>query len=295
MYNANLSELLKRPWAIDPQTAALWLPTVANILKGKSSLNDFQQEKADAVSGTRYVVDDEGNQISGRELSEIPSGSVGIVRIAGPMIKYGNWCAYGSDELVSFAEEFESNNNVIGQIWLIDTGGGSVDAVAPYHDFLSRKTKPVYAVADMCASAGMWVAASCDRLFAENTISSCFGSIGVMATLYDFRERLKEMGVTEHVIYSLLSTHKNKSYHDALDGNYEGFQKEHLDPLAEKFIAHIKKNRPSLNQDVEGILSGKMFYAEEAKKHGLIDGVSNLSQAIETLRTRAMAQEFIYQ
>lgn len=293
MFNKNVSELLRTPWAIDPQTAHSWLPWVANILTGKTSNNLEEIKKEAQVDATCFIVDENGNKFSSMEMDEIPPGSVGVVHIAGPMIKYGNWCAWGADELMGFAKEFDNHPNVIGQIWNIDSGGGAVNAVAPYQEFLSTKSKPVYAVADTCASAAIWVGASCDMLFAENNISAMFGSIGVMATLVDYRAYLEEMGVKEHHIYASLSSYKNKDYHDALEGKYETFIKEHLDPLAIKFQSSIKSNRSKLDLNVEGILEGRMFYAEEAATNGLIDGIATMSEVVEMLKTRSSAQLFM--
>ena len=295
MYNSTLSQLLKSPWAIDPQIANLWLPQVAKIIKGESIVTADTPKKETQIGATRFIIDDNGNKVNPNDVDQTPFGSVGVVEINGPMIKKGNFFCWGSDELVGFAKDFDADPNIIGIIFKIDTGGGAVDAVAPYHDFFKNKNKPVIGLYDLCASAGVWVGSTCDKIYAENNISASIGSIGVMATLVDYRERLKELGIKEHHIYSSLSTFKNKDYHDALDGDYKEFKKKHLDPLAEKFQQHVRDNRKNLDESVEGILEGSMFYAEDAQNNGLSDGVASFDQVLDMLHTRASAQSFMNQ
>lgn len=295
MFTNSNDEILSSAWAISEKHANAWLLMVAQILQGKIQAQQTGPSPKEAQKEMRgYIVDHLGELIDRSQHSHTPQGSIGVVMISGPMIKYGTYYAWGSDELVAFAQAFERDPNIVGQIWLMDSGGGSVNAIAPYLEFLKKKTKPVLALADTCASANIYVAVGADKLFARNNISAMFGSIGVMATIMDFTEYLKNLGVNEHLIYATQSSYKHRSYNKALNGDYKEFRKEHLDPIAIQFQNFVQSSRPKLKTDVEGILEGKMFYADEAQQHGLIDGIIDFEEAVDQVKFLAGARTYMF-
>lgn len=295
MFSHSESEIISSTWALSEQHAQAWLLMVAQILKGKHPKQTGESPKVAEKEMRRYVVDEHGEPVNRNEHPNTPQGSIGVVEITGSMHKYGSWSHWGADELIYFAEEFERDPAIIGQIWVIDSGGGSVKAIAPYLEFLKKKTKPVIGLADTCASAALYIGVGTDKLYARNNISAMFGSIGIMTTIMDFTEYLKAEGITEHVIYASQSSYKGKSYDEALKGNYKEFRKEHLDPMAIQFQNFVKQSRPNLKTDVEGILEGKMFYADQALQYGFIDGIMDLEEAADQVKFLAGARSFMFQ
>ena len=290
MFTDSESEIISSTWALSEQHAQSWLLMVAQILQGN------QAPKMDAAvkkESRSFILDQNGNRVDPRENPSAPVNSIGVIEIAGPMVKRGNWYRWGAEELVFFAERFERDPNIIGHLWLHDSGGGSVNAIAPFREFQKKKTKPLVGLADMSASANYYVGAGCDAFYARNNISSMFGSIGVMATIYNYKKYLEAMGVDEHLIYAAQSDHKHKSYNEALKGKYKAFREEHLNPLAIQFQNFVKQSRPTLKTDVEGILNGKMFYAEEAVEYGLIDGIKDFEEAVDQVKLLADVRSFM--
>lgn len=277
-------------WAFEP-TYALGLKGIVEKILTQQPNEVLKKENLEA---RHYLIDEKGHRYNTKQLNEVPEGSIGIIHITGPMIKYGNYYCWGADELVAQAEAFDKNPNIIGQIWIFDTGGGAVNSVALYRNFLAKKKKPVLSLFDLCASAGVWVATGTDYRMAQNNISSSMGSIGVMASLRNSKKYWKDLGVIDHVIYADQSDNKNKAFDLALEGKYKEIKKEHLNPLAIKFQETVKADLPNLKLDVEGIISGKMFYAEDAVKYGLADSIGDLDQAIEKLKELAEVQDFMF-
>ncbi len=213
---------------------------------------------------------------------------VAIIPLHGTMIKYGTMCAYGADEIAEAIDEAAADKKVIGIVLDIDSGGGAVDAVAPLVDAIRRTKamgKPVVACCDLCASAAYWTACECNEIMAANAISSEFGSIGVMMQFPDYAKYYEKEGIKVHTIYSNLSTYKNAPFEAAKKGEYESIKAEELDPLARKFQANVRAKRAGkLDENVEGILNGKVFYAEDALKNGLIDSIGTLDRAVSRVR-----------
>lgn len=216
---------------------------------------------------------------------------VAIIPLRGTMIKYGTMCSYGADEIAAAIDEAAANKKVTGIVLDIDSGGGAVDAVAPLVDAIRRAKaarKPVVACCDLCASAAYWTACECNEIMAANSISSEFGSIGVMMSFPDYAKYYEKEGIKVHTIYSNLSTYKNAPFEAAKLGKYDDIKTEELDPLARKFQANVRAKRAGkLNEDIEGILSGKVFYAEDALRYGLIDSIGTLDRAIARVRELA--------
>lgn len=216
---------------------------------------------------------------------------VAIIPLRGTMIKYGTMCSYGADEIAAAIDEAAANKKVTGIVLDIDSGGGAVDAVAPLVDAIRRAKaarKPVVACCDLCASAAYWTACECNEIMAANSISSEFGSIGVMMSFPDYAKYYEKEGIKVHTIYSNLSTYKNAPFEAAKKGEYDSIKTEELDPLARKFQANVRTKRAGkLNEEIEGILSGKVFYAEDALKHGLIDSIGTLDRAVDRVRELA--------
>ena len=295
MFGTSESEILSGPWGLSFQHSQAWLLMIANILKGNTiPTAEAKVQKTAQIELRRYVVNENGERIDRNSHPHTPQNSIGVIQIAGPMVKYGSNYAWGTDELVRFAQDFEQDPNIIGQVWLIDSGGGSINAIAPYHEFLKRKSKPVVALADTCASAAYYTGCAADKLYANNNISSIFGSIGVVATILDFTQYLKALGVKEHMIYATQSSYKHKSHNEALKGNYEDFKKEHLNPVAIQFQEFVKSSRPKLKTDVEGIIEGSCFYAEAALQHGMIDGIIDFEEAVDQVKFLAGARSFMF-
>lgn len=222
--------------------------------------------------------------------SDAPEGSVAVITLKGDMLKDGTMCSYGTEEIAAAMREAASSPKIIGIRLDMDSGGGAVDAIAPMLDAISfsqSQKKPVVACCDLCASACYYVACHCNEIIADNDISAEFGSIGVMMQFPDYAKYYEQKGIKVHTIYSDLSTHKNAPFEAALKGEYKSIKKEMLNPLAREFQQAVKSHRPNLDDKVDGILNGRMFFAKDALKYGLIDAIGNRDAATEEVRRLA--------
>lgn len=279
-WNKLFSALLRGTWAITPQAAMEYFPLVQTILDGK--FEDLPaNDKPEAII---TYMDTKGRMYghSWEDPADNPDNAVAIVEVIGAITKYGGMCQYGAEEIGNMISMLMRSDKVKGIILKTDSPGGAVNAIAPLIDPLIARTKPVVALCDTCASAGYYTAIHTDHIMADNTISASFGSIGVMVKLADMKGYYEQKGVKFHTIYSNHSEHKNQAFELALEGEYDAIREEHLDPFAISFQSAVKKQRGvRLDQSVPGVLSGKMFFAEEAKQIGLIDSIGNIEMAMD--------------
>lgn len=216
---------------------------------------------------------------------------IAIFSITGMMLKYAHfnfstedleWIVPGIDDIALLLEYVMQSEDIDGAILVFNTPGGTTQSLIRLEEVLKNRTKPVVAVVDgMCASAGMYAASLCDRIIALNKMCNV-GSIGVMVQLVDYGPYYKKQGIKIIEIYPPESADKNKSYRDAIDGKTQTMIDEVLTPLAVNFQDIVRTHRP-VDESIEGVLSGKMFYAEDAIKAGLVDEIGNFESAVAVI------------
>lgn len=307
-------QILKGKWFIHYSYALSLAPLLSNLFQGKSmgDVRDWRNDQTTDLEASEsrekfpVLCGSAASAVSKfGKYDDAPAGSVAIVPLKSVMVKYGTWCQYGTEEIAGFMMQAGASEKIDAVVLDIDSGGGSVDAIAPMLEAIkkiqSTYNKPVIASADLCASAAYYVAAHCDRIIANNNLSAEFGSIGVMMHWRDVQPYYEKEGFVFHKVYAPESTHKNLPFEKALKGDYELIKEEELSPLAIAFQNAVRSARGSkLDQKTEGILNGRMFYAANQKKPelsakavGLIDEVADLERAISLAKGLAEMRKLL--
>lgn len=278
------SAILRGKWFIrlqDVEASGLILQQVLDGSNSKTAEGKLSDREPLKLQMTQMA--------SSNKQSEFPENAVAIIPLHGTMMKYGTYCAYGTVEIADLIREAADNPKVAGILLDVDSGGGAVDAIAPIIDALEYNRsmgKTSVAHCDLAASAAYYAALGCDEIVANNTISAEFGSIGVMMSFPDYAKYYENAGIKVHTIYSNLSDYKNAPFEAAKKGEYDKIKAEELDPLARKFQDAVKSKRgDKLKLDTEGILSGRMFYGNDALACGLIDSIGNRDFAVSRVRS----------
>ena len=293
--NNLISEIIRGQWLMQPQYLSGMGHIVSKILAGEdvefngvqNSLIKLYDRNGDMIQG-EYLTNGWGQIVKAG--FTIPEGSYAMVNMMGPVIKYGDMCTYGADEIVSALNNVNSLANIKGIIMNIDGPGGAVSAIGPFLQFAKNKQKPIVGLIDMAASLHYWTAVSvCDYLMVDNNVSSMVGSVGVVVSFADTKPYYEEMGIKFHEIYPPESKDKNLSFRKALEGDYDTIIAEHLSPIAQKFQNAVRAGRPNL-KEADGVLSGRTFFAEEALEYGMIDGIGDLQAAMNIVDRLAFKQ-----
>jgi protease IV len=282
-----ISAILRGRWLLDRQWAEVHLPVVAKILVGESVTGgNIKKEQLETKSS--YQMSGVQPVYYSTDLSKIPEGSIAIIKIAGPLLKYGDMCSYGMIDKAGLIGSAASSPNISAIILDVDSPGGQVEGTSMLSDTIVRakQRKPVVAVVDdgMAASAAMWIASSANELYVTQRTDQV-GSIGVYCTLADWPAHYKDYyKLPTRQIYAPQSTAKNINYREAIQGNDEPITEE-LRVICDEFIKAVKRNRGSRLSGSEWS-TGRMFYAKEAMKVGLIDGIKTFEQVVQ--RTKSL-------
>ena len=269
-----LASIVKEVWAIEPRFAESYTLLVQALLNGLELDTPGEPAKVYARTPTGENVPD---------YDQAPKDSIAIVPLKGAMMKYDSLCEYGTQTVAGYITAAADHKNIKAILLDIDSGGGAMNAIPPVLDAIeyARSKKPVIAYADVAASAAYYIAVHCDKLILSNDISAQVGSIGVMISFADMQPYYEAQGVKFHKIYAPESNYKNKAFELALKGEYDLIKEEILSPAAKQFQQAVKANRPNLKLDEPGIIAGKMFYAKDALKYGMVDGIGTFAQALD--------------
>ena len=286
-YSNLYSTICRGKWFISFSEVDANLLLVHRLLTHDASLTNGKNLSEDTP--IPYMTESGGILMKhGNSFADAPKDSTAIIPLHGTMLKYGTMCSYGTTEVAEVINDAAQAKNISSILLDMDSGGGSVDAIAPLIDAIrsaQSRRKAVVAYCDLCASAAYYVASYCDEIVAGNEVSAELGSIGVMMSFMDYAKYYEDLGIKQHTIYSNLSDYKNKPFEEARKGNYAAIREEELDPLAREFQETVKRNRGQrLQLDTEGLLRGRMFYARDAVRVGLADRIGSLQTAIARSR-----------
>lgn len=220
--------------------------------------------------------------------------SIAVIPIIGTMLKYSSWWNYGMDDMANLIRLADLSSKIIGTILLGNTPGGSSQSVIQLEDALRNRTKPSVGLIDgMCMSGGIYAFSFCDRILATNPMCQV-GNIGVYAKILNNDKYYEDNGIRFITVVPPESKYKNLAIKQAKEGDDKMLIEEDLSPYAIHFQNLIKTNRPDLDLSVEGIIEGKDFYAMDAEKNGLIDGITNFEGAVQVLQSLHKEKQSIY-
>lgn len=232
------------------------------------------------------------------------SGGVGVITLNGPMLSESNFWAllFGgvSYPAISVAlDRFVANDEVSSVLLNVGTSGGDAVGIDEASQKIQQTdlVKPVYAWSGSRAlSAGYWLGAAARKVYGSKMAE--FGSVGVVSTHVSIARQLKEDGIDVTVVRA--------GEYKALGHPAEELSKKGLAELVKKteqlndfFLGHIAERRGLSINNKEQWAEGKTFFADEAYKIGLIDGVVSLKDVLSNLsdshklRERSMPKKIV--
>ena len=272
-------EIYATAWFVDPVSFISLTKTLEHVRSNNNS--NIVDEKANSFGIFDKTKAFDANRIS--RMEEVPEGSIAIYRFDSVITKYGGYSHYGTKEIADQFRKMESNDNIIGHLFFIESGGGSANAIKYIRDVTNKgsRVKPLVTYAeDIMASAAMYIASDSDYIFA-NSKDAIIGSIGTMIEIEGYKSGTEDNTGKRHMrIYASQSVNKNKEFEDAInDFNYELIKKTILDPHCAEFIKDMKLNRPNITDEQT---TGKVFNAENCVGT-LIDEIGTIEMAIEKI------------
>lgn len=222
------------------------------------------------------------------ELLTIHEG-VGVIEVKGALTnkdsRYNSW--YG---LVSYNQirnaAIEATELGVGSILFdIDSPGGTVSGMKDLSSFISTMDVPTIShTSSQMASAAYFTGISCEHCFADDMAES--GSVGVVMTLMEYTEAMKEAGVHAEVFRSGKHKQAGNPYEKLSAENRKHIQDQVM-TYADKFYGFVSEHRGIPIPAMTEIMTGKTFIGEEALAAGLIDKIMSFDEALAFSMTLA--------
>ncbi len=176
------------------------------------------------------------------------------------------------DEIIEAVQQADQDSAVQRIVLDVNSPGGWVDGLDDAAQAIAAAGKPTFAlVRDMAASAAYWLASQADRIEVTSPAVRV-GSIGILATILDDKEMLKNMGLEEIVV---ISTDSPRKYVDPVTEAGQAEIREVLDGLLRVFLERVATGRKTSLSTVKSTFGqGALVMARWAKISGMIDEIS---------------------
>lgn len=228
-----------------------------------------------------YAIDPSTNK---KQTEDFTAGSVGIVTINGPIVSASDpW--YGIKGTIEAAQELimlDADPNLIGSVFVMESGGGAVYAIKPIVDVMATLSKPVVIFSKhILASAALRIACSADHIMMYHP-HGIVGSLGTMSSSSDLQPMFEKWGIQFNEFYATESILKNKTSRDAKAGDGKALIESMLNPMNDKLLSDVKALRGHLiDSKTKSIFQGETYMADpQGLDLGLIDSVGNINDAI---------------
>jgi ClpP class serine protease len=180
-----------------------------------------------------------------------------------------------------------ANDEVMGVLLEVDTGGGDAVASQMIHSAVQSRNKPVVALVHYAASGGMLATMAADEIIASGPLVRV-GSIGTMMSLPKWLAKVYNDYFQD--VYADSSPEKNAGFRQYMDTMNTDKITAMLNELDEVFMGEMDKYRPLNKATKDETLAGGTWLAEEAKNRGLVDSIGPFNYAIKRLASHAATQ-----
>ncbi len=268
-------------WAIEPGK----LQEILAVLDFRAAGHTFTAEEIQARIG--------GGPGSG---STSRSGTVAVIPVRGIIAQRMGGMDESSggtscERISALIDQVVSDPTVATILYDVDSPGGTVTGIetlaAKMLALRGVKTQ-IAMVNGTCASAAYWLASQCDEIV--SLPDGLTGSIGVRWTPHeDLSQANKQDGVVVTEIYA--GKYKTEgSPNQALSPEAKAFKQSQADEVYGKFVKAVASGRGATQTAVrDGYGEGRVLFAKDALKAGLIDSIGTMDETIGRLTGRKPA------
>jgi protease-4 len=211
------------------------------------------------------------------------SGSkVAVIPIQGTVQKRGGYCSLGTKDLVAQLNAANRDPEISAIVLDIDSPGGQVDGTEELAQAVALSGKPVVAYIDgLGASAAYWIASQASSIFINSASTAYAGSLGVLCMNVYQGAFLEKQGYKVEILRSSRAVDKARMNSvEEMSPEVRASVQADLDQIGETFIEAVTKGRAGLLSTKEDVFTGKVYRGSDAKKHGLVDSIGSLQDAV---------------
>lgn len=216
---------------------------------------------------------------------------LGVVPIHGPISERAGWSPGGSVETtlaatVGSLRRVRQDKRALGVLLHVNSPGGSAlvsDLIHHEVEALAGEKPVVAFFADVAASGGYYIPAAAHEIVAAP--EAVTGSIGVISLKLVAEDLLDKLAVRSEVVKS--APHADMmSAARPLNQAEEAILARESKTIYRRFLEVVARGRKRPLSDIESIAGGRVWSAQDALSHGLVDALGGADEALERLRAR---------
>jgi ClpP class serine protease len=288
-----ITQILNARWLINQEVVYNYLPLFLSFLNGKI---DFAASSPDPRNKPFVLRAGPSGGINladqyDLEVGETEPGSIAVIPIRGEIM------AWKSMQLVKYMMMSESDPNIIGVVFMVNTPGGMVFYTDIAAAAIKNMQKPTVSyVMNMAASAGMWLISGTKRIVLSSPLDRV-GSIGTMASVMDFSRLLKDkLNIDIFEIYADASVNKNQEIRTLLNSKLT--LEERTAPIREdlNYVNDFFHQAISANLGIDRaseVFTGKMYNAKRAVELSLAHEINSFEYSVNLAHQMGQINQYI--
>jgi protease-4 len=213
---------------------------------------------------------------------KVADENIGII-IASGAIQSGTQPpgAIGADSTAQLLRRARDDESVKAVVLRVDSPGGSAfasDVIANEIVALQEAGKPVVAsMSSVAASGGYWISVGADRVFANSTTIT--GSIGIFGMFPTYQRTAAYLGIANDGVGSTPLSGQLRPDRAMTDDMKELFQLV-IEEGYDDFIGRVATYRGMDKEEVDAVGQGRVWTGADALRHGLVDELGGMEEAI---------------
>ena len=213
---------------------------------------------------------------------KVAEENIGII-IASGAIQSGTQPpgAIGADSTARLLRRARDDESVKAVVLRVDSPGGSAfasDVIANEIAALQDAGKPVVAsMSSVAASGGYWISVGADRVFANSTTIT--GSIGIFGMFPTYQRTAAHFGLATDGVGSTPLSGQLRPDRAMTDDTKQLFQLV-IEEGYDDFIGRVATYRGMEKGEVDAVGQGRVWTGADALRHGLVDELGGMEEAI---------------
>jgi protease-4 len=189
--------------------------------------------------------------------------------------------AIGADSTASLLRRARDDESVKAVVLRVDSPGGSAfasDVIANEIAALQDAGTPVVvSMSSVAASGGYWISAGADRIFASPMTIT--GSIGIFGMLPTYQRTAAHLGIANDGVGSTPLSGQLRPDREMTDESKRLVQLV-IEEGYDDFIGRVATYRGMEKDEVDVVGQGRVWTGADALRHGLVDELGGLEDAI---------------
>jgi protease-4 len=247
------------------------------LLIGYAGTDEDSETNYSSIGMGEYLAHED--MLNGDQSGEV---NIGII-IASGAIQSGTQPpgAIGADSTASLLRRARDDESVKAVVLRVDSPGGSAfasDVIANEIAALQDAGKPVVvSMSSVAASGGYWISVGADRIFASPMTIT--GSIGIFGMLPTYQRTAAHLGIANDGVGSTPLSGQLRPDREMTDESKRLVQLV-IEEGYDDFIGRVATYRGMEKDEVDVVGQGRVWTGADALRHGLVDELGGLEDAI---------------